>query len=58
MVIQRSVIGLHKLDDTQTLLADVTGDGKVTNADALTILRYAIGVSTKSNIGEEIETEE
>ena len=27
MVIQRAVVGLHKLDDTQHLLADVTGDG-------------------------------
>ena len=58
MVIQRAVVGLHKLDDTQHLLADVTGDGKVSNADALSILRYSIGSSKKSNIGEELETEE
>ena len=43
MLIQRYVIKLKQLDDTQLKAADVNGDGKVTNKDALAILRFTIG---------------
>ena len=43
MLIQRYAVHLIKLDDTQLKAADVNGDGKVTNKDALSILRYSIG---------------
>ena len=43
MLIQRYTIKLKQLDDKQLKAADVNGDGKVTNKDALAILRFTIG---------------
>ena len=43
LLIQRYVIKLEQLNDTQLKAADVDKDGKVTNKDALKILRHTIG---------------
>ena len=51
MQIQRYVINIKKLDDTQLKAADVNNDNKVTNKDALDILRYTIHMSKNDNIG-------
>ena len=51
LLIQRYVINLRKLDETQQKAADVNGDGKVTAKDALEILRYTIHMSKNDNIG-------
>ena len=52
MLIQRFVINLEKLDNNQQKLADVDGNNKVTNADALSILRYTIKANVKYPIGQ------
>ena len=51
LTIQRYVIHLRKLDDTQLTAADADGDGKVSNKDALDILRYTIHMSKNDKIG-------
>ena len=51
MKIQRSCIGLEKLDDISKLCADVNRDGKVTNGDAIEVQRYCINVKTSACIG-------
>ena len=43
----RYAVGLFKLDDEQFALADIDGDGRVTNKDALYILRFTIGIKVK-----------
>ena len=43
---------LKKLDEDQLLAADVNGDGKVTNKDALDILRYTIHMTKNDKIGQ------
>ena len=55
MLIQRYVINIRKLDDTDLKAADVNGDGKVTNKDALEILRYTINLSKNDKIGKDME---
>ena len=54
MLIQRYVINMKKLDETQMKLADVNFDGKVTNKDSLEILRYSINLSKNEKIGQTI----
>ena len=54
MLIQRYVIKLKQLDDEQLLAADVNADNKVTNKDALDILRFTIKQSKNENIGKPI----
>ena len=54
MQIQRYVINLVTLNDTQKKAADVDRNGKVTNADALNVLRYTINISVKYPIGQEV----
>ena len=51
LLIQRYVINLRKLDETQQKAADVNGDGKATAKDALEILRYTIRMSKNDRIG-------
>ena len=54
MLIQRYAVKIVKLDDDQMKLADVDGNGKVTNADSLNIIRYTIHASVKYPIGTEV----
>ena len=44
----------EKLDEVEQKLADVDGNGKVTNADAMHILRYTIHSKVAYNIGDGI----
>ena len=53
MLIQRYAVNLSELDETQKFLGDVDGNGKVTNADAMSILRYTVNENVKYSIGEE-----
>ena len=53
--IQRHVINLVAFTDNQKKAADADGNGKVTNADALIILRYTIHIKVKYPIGEQIQ---
>ena len=52
LAIQRYVINLKKLDSKQSKAADVDGDNKVTNKDAIIILRFTINIKVKYPIGE------
>ncbi len=52
MLIQRYFVKLISLDDKQQKLADVDGNNKITNADALSILRYTIKANVKFPIGQ------
>ena len=54
MFIQRYVINLTKFDDDQLALADINNDNRVTNKDALEILRYTISLSKNELIGQEM----
>ena len=38
---------LEKFDDSKNKLADVDGDGTVTSADSLAVLRYSVGLKDK-----------
>ena len=51
MLVQRYVIKIKQLDDMQKKAADVNGDDKITNKDALEILRYTIHMSKNDRIG-------
>ena len=55
--IQRSSIGLKKLDDRARGCADVNRDGKVSNADALEIHRYCINAKASPLIGAKINSD-
>ena len=52
MLIQRYSVKLISLDDKQQKLDDVDGNNKITNADALSILRYTIKANVKFPIGQ------
>ncbi len=53
IIIQRYVISMTKLDDSQLAVSDVNYDGKVTNKDSLSVLRYTISLGDGMNIGKE-----
>ena len=44
-------------DEIQLTLADVSGDGKITAADSMAILRYSISMHTSSRTGEVLSVE-
>lgn len=54
LLIQKHAINIEKLDEVEQKLADVDGNGKVTNADAMHILRYTIHSKVAYNIGDGI----
>ncbi len=51
MLIQRYAVYLTKLDENQLAAADVNGDEKITNKEALEIVRYTIHMSKNDRIG-------
>ena len=48
----RASVKLENFDDFKTKLADIDGDGKISSADALEVLRYSVKLPAKGNIGE------
>ncbi len=55
MLIQRYVLHLAQFDEPALKAADVNGDGKITNKDALEILRYILKLSKNEIIETPIE---
>ena len=58
LLVQRSAIGLKKLNDRQNEAADFNVDGKVTIIDALYILREAVNLGTNKPVINEPTTDE
>jgi hypothetical protein len=45
-LLQKGLIGLSSLDNTQTYCADVNGDGVVSITDATEIQKYLVGIES------------
>ena len=58
LMVQRNTIALMKFTQAQTVRGDVDFNKRVTNRDALDILRYSIKLHTSSHVGEEITLEQ
>ena len=54
MLILRFTIGMKKPDSIDLILAEVNGDGKVTAADSLAVLRYSVRLKSKGVTGEKV----
>lgn len=52
LLILRRILSLEQFTDSQKIYADVNGDGIITSADALEVLRASVELPTKGNIGE------
>ncbi|MEE3451229.1 MAG: dockerin type I domain-containing protein [Acutalibacteraceae bacterium] len=56
LLILRRILSLEQFTDSQKIYADVNGDGIITSADALEVLRASVELPTKGNIRKKIFT--
>ena len=54
MLILRRSVGLENFTKTQDYISDVDGDGKITSADSLAVLRYSVKLPSDGKVGEKV----